>query len=181
MLNRKRRRSRSLRENRSIGKKQNRALFHNFFHLQSKIIKVCILLTTVRSYRGIDLDQLLDLNQKELMKLYPARARRRFSRGLTRKYTTLLKKLRAAKKAADQYEKPECIKTHLRDMIIVPEMIGSVVGVYQGKTFNQVEIKVIIFLILWFSYSLFFGGVDDPIRLRCADIIWESFPSPTNL
>jgi len=27
-------------------------------------------------------------------------------------------------------------------MIIVPEMIGSIVGVYNGKTFNQVEIKV---------------------------------------
>ena len=26
--------------------------------------------------------------------------------------------------------------------MIVPEMIGSIVGVYNGKTFNQVEIKV---------------------------------------
>ena len=34
------------------------------------------------------------------------------------------------------------MKTHLRDMVIVPEMIGSIVGVYNGKTFNQVEIKV---------------------------------------
>ena len=39
-------------------------------------------------------------------------------------------------------EKPASIKTHLRNMIIVPEMIGSVVGIYNGKTFNQVEIKV---------------------------------------
>jgi len=34
------------------------------------------------------------------------------------------------------------VRTHLRDMVIVPEMIGSVIGVYNGKTFNQVEIKV---------------------------------------
>ncbi|KAI5936126.1 40S ribosomal protein S15 [Manis javanica] len=27
-------------------------------------------------------------------------------------------------------------------MIILPEMVGSMVGVYTGKTFNQVEIKV---------------------------------------
>lgn len=27
-------------------------------------------------------------------------------------------------------------------MVIVPEMIGSIVGVYNGKVFNQVEIKV---------------------------------------
>merc|ERR1712216_946476 len=50
---------------------------------------------------------------------------------------------RAAKKACNtaEGEKPECIKTHLRNMIILPEMIGSVVGVYNGKVFNQVEIK----------------------------------------
>lgn len=34
------------------------------------------------------------------------------------------------------------VKTHLRNMIVVPEMIGSVVGIHNGKTFNQVEIKV---------------------------------------
>lgn len=38
-------------------------------------------------------------------------------------------------------EKPEVVKTHLRDMVILPEMVGSMVGVYNGKTFNQVEIK----------------------------------------
>jgi small subunit ribosomal protein S15e len=33
------------------------------------------------------------------------------------------------------------VRTHLRNMIIVPEMIGSIIGVYNGKTFNSVEIK----------------------------------------
>ena len=33
------------------------------------------------------------------------------------------------------------MKTHLRDMIIVPEMIGSTVAVYNGKVFNLVDIK----------------------------------------
>merc|ERR1711943_48307 len=49
----------------------------------------------------------------------------------------------SAKKGVDVAagEKPTCIKTHLRNMIILPEMIGSVVGVYNGKVFNQVEIK----------------------------------------
>ena len=36
---------------------------------------------------------------------------------------------------------PTQVRTHLRNMVIIPEMIGSVVGVYNGKTFNQVEIK----------------------------------------
>lgn len=53
----------------------------------------------------------------------------------------LIKKLRKAKKEAPPNEKPAVVKTHLRDMIIVPEMIGSVVGIYNGKVFNSVEIK----------------------------------------
>merc|ERR1712203_718900 len=73
------------------------------------------------TYRGVDLDQLLDMNNEQLMELFPCRIRRKFSRGLKRKPMALVKK-------------------HLRDMIIVPETTGSVVGVYNGKTFNQVEI-----------------------------------------
>ncbi|CAG8751625.1 4624_t:CDS:2, partial [Dentiscutata heterogama] len=79
------------------------------------------------SYRGVDLDQLLDLSSEQLTDLVHARARRRFQRGLK------------PKKEAPQGDKPAVVKTHLRDMIIVPEMIGSVIGVYNGKTFNQPE------------------------------------------
>merc|ERR1711893_493449 len=93
------------------------------------------------TYRGVDLDQLLDMSSEQLMELFNCRARRKFSRGLKRKPMALIKRLRKAKKEAPPMEKPECVKTHLRDMIIMPEMIGSIVGVYNGKTFNQVEIK----------------------------------------
>ena len=50
----------------------------------------------------------------------------------------LIKKLRKKKKEAPANEKPDVVKTHLRNMVIVPEMTGSIVGVYNGKTFNQV-------------------------------------------
>ncbi|KAG2218316.1 hypothetical protein INT45_007711, partial [Circinella minor] len=93
------------------------------------------------TYRGVDLDQLLDLSSEQFMELVHARARRRFQRGLKRKPMGLIKKLRKAKKEAASDEKPATVKTHLRDMIIVPEMIGSVVGVYNGKVFNQVDIR----------------------------------------
>ena len=62
----------------------------------------------------------------------------RFHRGLKRKPVAFIKKLRTAKKTAGPHAKPEPVRTHLRNMIIVPEMIGSIVGVYNGKTFNQV-------------------------------------------
>ncbi|KAH9839839.1 40S ribosomal protein S15 [Rhodofomes roseus] len=93
------------------------------------------------SYRGVELDKLLDLGNEELVELVHARARRRFQRGLKRKPMGLIKKLRKAKKEAPPNEKPAVVKTHLRDMIIVPEMIGSVVGIYNGKVFNSVEVK----------------------------------------
>jgi small subunit ribosomal protein S15e len=52
------------------------------------------------TYRGVELDQLLDMSTDELVELFPARARRRFQRGLKRKPQALIKKLRKAKKEA---------------------------------------------------------------------------------
>ncbi|KAJ1980790.1 ribosomal protein S15 [Dimargaris verticillata] len=93
------------------------------------------------TYRGLELSNLLDMPSEELAQLLPARARRKFQRGMGRKPMTLIKKLRKAKKETLPNEKPATVKTHLRNMIIVPEMVGSVVGVYNGKSFTQVEIK----------------------------------------
>ncbi|CAN0440116.1 unnamed protein product, partial [Ectocarpus sp. 8 AP-2014] len=84
------------------------------------------------TFRGVDLDKLLDLSMEEFMELVHARARRRMSRGLKRKPMALIKRLRKAKKNAAPGEKPRGIKTHLRNMLIVPEMIGSIVGIYNG-------------------------------------------------
>merc|ERR1711957_1000167 len=84
------------------------------------------------TFRGVDLDALLDLTSEQLMELVHARARRRFSRGLKKKGMSLVKD-------CGQYDKPDVVKTHLRNMIIVPEMIGSVVGVHNGKVFTSVE------------------------------------------
>ena len=93
------------------------------------------------SFRGIDLDALLDLTTEGLMDIVHARARRRFSRGLLlkRNVKQLKKKLLKAKKECGAYDKPDVVKTHLRDMIIIPEMIGSVVGVHNGKVFTSVR------------------------------------------
>ena len=54
------------------------------------------------------------------------------------------RKLRASKLAAQNkgpHEKPVPVKTHLRNMIVLPDMIGAVVAVYNGKHFNIVEVK----------------------------------------
>jgi small subunit ribosomal protein S15e len=52
-----------------------------------------------------------------------------------------MKRLRKAKKECPEFEKPEAVRTHLRNMIIVPEMVGSIVGIYNGKSFLNYEIK----------------------------------------
>merc|ERR1712099_229707 len=93
------------------------------------------------TWGGIDLDKLLDFSNQDLMELFRARQRRKFSRGIKRKPIAFLKKLRKAKRETAYGEKPEAVKTHLRNMIIVPEMIGSVCGVYNGKQYINVEIK----------------------------------------
>ena len=58
----------------------------------------------------------------------------------------LIKKLRKAKKEAPPNEKPAVVKTHLRDMIVVPEMIGSVIGIYNGKVCT-LDISTLLFAI----------------------------------
>ena len=45
------------------------------------------------------------------------------------------------KKECPPNEKPDIVTTHLRNMIVVSEITGSIVGVYNGKVFTQVEIK----------------------------------------
>jgi small subunit ribosomal protein S15e len=92
-------------------------------------------------YRGVDLEKLFEIGTKELRELFPARARRRFSRGLSRRSRDFIKKLRKAKREAPPGDKPEPVKTHLRNTIIVPEMVGSIVGVHNGRGFTNVEIR----------------------------------------
>merc|ERR1712232_1459494 len=94
-------------------------------------------------YRGLELSRLLDLSHEQLMQLYTCRHRRKFNQhGVEPKCKALLQKLRDAKRrVAGPGEKPEIVKTHMRNMSILPEMIGSVVGVYSGKSYVVVEIK----------------------------------------
>lgn len=94
------------------------------------------------SYRGIELEELLKVDAKRLLELLPARPRRKILRGINHKYLSLIKRVQKARAACITAEdKPEVVKTHLRDMIVLPELIGANIGIYNGNTFNQVEIK----------------------------------------
>lgn len=95
------------------------------------------------TYRGLEIDPLLALSEEEFKALVHARARRHMNRNAKRQRQPpiLLKRLREAKKNVPVGEKPKAVKTHLRDVIITPEMVGSVVAIYNGHGFNAVEIK----------------------------------------
>ena len=92
-------------------------------------------------YRGVELSDLLDMQIHNVVKLFRSRQRRRFAKGIKKKYETLAAKLRKSKEAAGVGEKPKGVKTHLRNAIILPEMVGSVAEVYSGRLFVPVEIK----------------------------------------
>ena len=97
------------------------------------------------SFRGKDLEGLLQLSQEEVMNLLCARARRKYRRGQSAAELRYLKKLRKAKANAvvidDVLQKPSAVKTHMRNMTIVPEMVGCVCKVYSGCHYVTVEIK----------------------------------------
>lgn len=76
------------------------------------------------------------MSYEQLMQLYSVHQRWHLNRGLRWKQHSLLKRLRKAKKEATSMEKPEVVKTHLKDMIILPEIVGSMVGVYNLQAGN---------------------------------------------
>jgi small subunit ribosomal protein S19 len=91
-------------------------------------------------YRGHSLESLLSMSMDEFINLLPSRQRRSLLRGLTPEQRILLEKTREAKEAQKRGEEIS-VKTHVRDMIILPEMVGMLIQVHNGKEFIRVEIK----------------------------------------
>jgi len=91
-------------------------------------------------YRGYEFSKLLTLPIDEFIKLLPSRQRRSLRRGLTPEQRRLLEKVRKARRLVEQGKKQPLIKTHCRDMIILPEMVGLTIHVYNGKEFVPVKI-----------------------------------------
>jgi small subunit ribosomal protein S19 len=90
-------------------------------------------------YRGYTLEQLQNLSMDEFILLLPSRHRRSLQRGLKTEQRILLEKIRAAKEALDKGQSV-IVKTHARDMVILPEMVGVTLLLHSGKEFVPVEI-----------------------------------------
>ncbi len=83
------------------------------------------------TYRGKTLQDLKKLSLEEFAELLPARQRRTISRGLGDEHKKILNKIN---------DGDTTIKTHLRDMIILPGMVGLNLEIYNGKSFEKVEV-----------------------------------------
>jgi small subunit ribosomal protein S19 len=89
-------------------------------------------------YRGYAAEQLQAMSMDEFIKILPSRQRRSLLRGLGPAQRKLLEEIRLAKKEKGNDTQ---VKTHSRDMPILPEMIGTSVLVHNGKEFSRVEIR----------------------------------------
>lgn len=92
------------------------------------------------TYRGFALDQLQSMSMDDFINLLPSRQRRSLQRGLTLEQRMLLEKIRKTKETIKKGSNM-IIKTHIRDMIILPEMVDLTILVHNGKDFVSVKVK----------------------------------------
>ncbi len=87
-------------------------------------------------YRGIPKEELDALSLEKLFLLFNSRQRRSLTRGITDGKRKLIGEIKSAK--AGKLKNP--IKTHVRDLIVLPYMVGVTVNTFSGKEFQPVII-----------------------------------------
>jgi small subunit ribosomal protein S19 len=90
------------------------------------------------TYRGHTLDELQAMDDEELAELLPARMRRTLKRGLSREHQKLREE---ANDAGEEETANDPLRTHLRDMPILPEFVGITFSVHTGQSFERVRIE----------------------------------------
>ena len=88
-------------------------------------------------YRGYTLEQLQGMSFESFLGLLPSRQRRSLNRGISEEKKKLIEETRLAKEG--KLKNP--IKTHARDMVILPYMSGLTLQVHSGKEFVSLELK----------------------------------------
>jgi small subunit ribosomal protein S19 len=83
------------------------------------------------TYRGKTLDELKAMSTADFIKMIPARSRRTIKRGLTPVQKGIL----------EEFKKKDSLKTHNREMVILPSMVGKTINIHNGKGFNKVVIE----------------------------------------
>lgn len=84
-------------------------------------------------YRGKPIEELKLLDVREAAKYLPSRSRRT----VLRNFDSVEKFIKRCEKKSSMKKK---IRTHLREMIILPKLIGHSIHVYNGKSFQEIMI-----------------------------------------
>ncbi|WP_439027069.1 30S ribosomal protein S19 [Haloarchaeobius sp. DT45] len=90
------------------------------------------------TYHGYTLDELQAMDLEEVAEELPARMRRSITRGLSVEKQKLLEK---ARDYDEQESANNPIRTHLRDMPVLPEFVDLTFAVYNGQEFERVKVK----------------------------------------
>ncbi|MFC7213033.1 30S ribosomal protein S19 [Saliphagus sp. GCM10025334] len=90
------------------------------------------------TYRGHTLEELQEMELEEVADVLPARQRRSIVRGLSVEQEKLLEK---AREKDEQETANSPIRTHLRNMPVLPEFVGLTFAVYTGQSFERVRIE----------------------------------------
>ena len=85
------------------------------------------------TYMGHTEPELKEMSVSEFAALVPSRVRRSIERGWTHGQEKLYNDIKA--------DKRRVYKTHERDTVVLPLMIGKTVGVHNGKMFQEVTIQ----------------------------------------
>ena len=89
------------------------------------------------NYKGKSTEELQKLSTEELFGLLNARQRRSLKRGLSDNKKKLIGEIKLAKEGKNKNP----IKTHQRDLIILPYMVGVTMNVFSGKEFTPITIS----------------------------------------
>lgn len=92
-------------------------------------------------YRGKTLEELKEMPMDDLVAILPSRIRRKIKRGFNQHHKKLLLDIKSAQKELSEGTQAKPIKTHCRDMPILPDMVGLSIMIYNGKEFIIVEIQ----------------------------------------
>jgi small subunit ribosomal protein S19 len=91
------------------------------------------------AYYGRTIEELQSMSMDEFISLLSSRQRRSLKRGLTSEQRKLLENIRRSKENHEEEQRKQ-IRTHARNAVILPEMVGMTIFVHNGKQFVKVEV-----------------------------------------
>jgi len=92
-------------------------------------------------FKGYTPEQLQSLSIENLLPLLNARQRRSLDKRVSTYMNDDKRKLREKVKLAREGKLRGNLRTHARDMIILPDMVGLTIHIHNGKEFTQVSIR----------------------------------------